>query len=94
LHTVDCRLLVEPEVLPFSILFAPPHALNTEKQISTSSVVLKHGMENCSLALRIPEYGPEATRFRSTIDGVWSLTADDKVNLRRALVVQDPRARH
>ena len=42
-------------------------------------------MENCSLALRIPEYGSEAmeiTRVGSTID-VLSLTVDAKVDLRR-----------
>src|ERR1700761_2186354 len=39
-------------------------------------------MENCSLALHIPEYGSEAmeiTRVGSKID-VWSLAVDDKVD--------------
>jgi hypothetical protein len=41
-------------------------------------------MENCSLALRIPEYGSEAmeiARVGSPID-VWSLAVDAKVDLR------------
>ncbi|KAF8266924.1 hypothetical protein EI94DRAFT_1802324 [Lactarius quietus] len=44
---------------------------------------LDYGMENCSLALTIPEYGSEAmeiARVGSTID-VWSLAVDDKVDL-------------
>jgi len=44
---------------------------------------LDYGMENCSLALHIPEYGSEAmeiTRVGSAID-VWSLAVDGKVDL-------------
>ncbi|KAH9058102.1 hypothetical protein EDB87DRAFT_1564383 [Lactarius vividus] len=74
----DRRLLVEPEV--GSQLFAQFRALD-------------YGMENCSLALRIPEYGSdvmEIARIGSTID-VWSLALDSKVDLQTALV-QDPPA--
>ena len=42
-------------------------------------------MENCSLALSLPEYGSEAmeiARVGSTID-VWSLAVDGKVDLQR-----------
>ena len=42
-------------------------------------------MENCSLALRIPEYGSDAmeiARVGSSID-VWSLAVDAKVDLLR-----------
>jgi len=46
--------------------------------------VLDYGMENCSLALRIPEYGSdramEIERIGSTID-VWSLAVNAKVDL-------------
>lgn len=45
--------------------------------------VLDYGMENCSLVLRIPEFGSEAmeiARVGSTID-VWSLAVDGKVDL-------------
>ena len=46
---------------------------------------LDYGLEICSFALRIPEYGSaamEIARVRSAID-VWSLSVDDKVDLRR-----------
>jgi len=61
--------------------------LLVEPEISTfvQFRALDYGMENCSLALRIPEYGSEAmeiTRIGSTID-VWSLAVDAKVDLRR-----------
>jgi hypothetical protein len=44
---------------------------------------LDYGMENCSLALHIPEYGSEAmeiTCVRSEID-MWSLAVEDKIDL-------------
>ncbi|KAN0129145.1 hypothetical protein V8E53_013016 [Lactarius tabidus] len=64
----DRRLLVEPEVISTFVQFR----------------ALDYGMENCSLALRIPEFGSEAmeiARVGSTID-VWSLAVDAKVDLR------------
>jgi hypothetical protein len=59
----------------------------TQNQISTfvQFRALDYGMENCSLALHIPEYGSETmeiTRIGSTID-VWSLAVDSKVDLQK-----------
>ncbi|KAH8991445.1 hypothetical protein EDB86DRAFT_3079868 [Lactarius hatsudake] len=59
--------------------------LLVEPEISTfvQFRALDYGMENCSLALRIPEYGSDAmeiARVGSTID-VWSLAVDSKVDL-------------
>ena len=83
----DRRLLVEPEVsetLRISALIWHP-VLKPQTQMSTfvQFRVLDYGMENCSLALRIPEFGSEAmeiARVGSTID-VWSLAVDGKVDL-------------
>ncbi|KAH8991481.1 hypothetical protein EDB86DRAFT_1607487 [Lactarius hatsudake] len=60
--------------------------LLVEPEISTfvQFRALDYGMENCSLALRIPEYGSDAmeiARVGSTLD-VWSLAVDSKVDLR------------
>ncbi|KAH9014621.1 hypothetical protein EDB83DRAFT_2271785 [Lactarius deliciosus] len=59
--------------------------LLVEPEISTfvQFRALDYGMENCSLALRIPEHGSDAmeiARVGSTID-VWSLAVDAKVDL-------------
>ncbi|KAI0300035.1 hypothetical protein B0F90DRAFT_1726125 [Multifurca ochricompacta] len=67
-----------------SVPYNDRHLL-VEPEISTfvQFRVLDYGMENCSLALHIPEYGSETmeiARIGSTID-VWSLAVDSKVDL-------------
>ncbi|KAI9450472.1 hypothetical protein BJY52DRAFT_1227179 [Lactarius psammicola] len=44
---------------------------------------LDYGMENCSLAPRIPKYGQICDGDRACRIYVWSLTVDTKVDLRR-----------
>jgi hypothetical protein len=74
----DRRLLVEPEVGSLIIITATH--INTLIQFRA----LDYGMESCSLALHLPEYGSEAmmeiTRVGSSTIDVWSLALDDKID--------------
>ena len=87
----DRRLLVAPEG-PLVI---------TATQINTliQFCVLDYRMENCSLALHIPEYGSEAmmeiTRVGSSTIYVWSLALDDEVeSVDAEALIQVPPAPH
>ncbi|KAI9439097.1 hypothetical protein H4582DRAFT_2075755 [Lactarius indigo] len=64
--------------------------LLVEPEISTfvQFRALDYGMENCSLALHIPEYGSDAMEIAhlgSTID-VWSLAVDSKIDFAEAVI--------
>ena len=62
----DLRLLVEPEVGSLPPLRQSHN--NMPRQISTfvQFRALDYGMENCSLALSIPEYGSDAMEIVPT----------------------------
>jgi hypothetical protein len=74
----DRRLLVDPEV---GSLIVTATQINTLIQFRA----LDYGMESCSLALHLPEYGSESmmeiTRVGSSTIDVWSLALDDNIDL-------------
>ncbi|KAH9979595.1 hypothetical protein BGW80DRAFT_1279156, partial [Lactifluus volemus] len=81
----DRHLLVDPEVIRFYSLIAASRANHRKISTFVQFRALDYGMENCSLALHIPEHGSESmeiARIGTTID-VWSLAVDfNKVDLR------------